>query len=159
MSSSPPPAQYGGGAEAPRSVWQAMAHGFRTRCPSCGAAPLFSGFLKVTDQCDHCGEELFHHRADDMPPYLTIFIVGHVVLPLAVAIELAYQPNVWLQGIGWCLLAITMSLVLLPRLKGAVVGLQWANRMHGFGGVDEFEPGAVEASAEASLNKGSAAAD
>jgi uncharacterized protein (DUF983 family) len=28
---------------------------------------------------------------------------------------------------------VALSLYLLPRLKGAIVGFQWAKRMHGFG--------------------------
>jgi uncharacterized protein (DUF983 family) len=31
---------------------------------------------------------------------------------------------------------VGLSLFLLPRLKGMVVAMQWARRMHGFGGRD-----------------------
>ncbi|MDE0727033.1 MAG: DUF983 domain-containing protein, partial [Alphaproteobacteria bacterium] len=30
-------------------------------------------------------------------------------------------------------LTLILTLLLPPRVKGALIGLQWANRMHGFG--------------------------
>ncbi len=116
-----------------RSVWQAIRHGLMSKCPSCGRGTCFDGFLKVKDQCSQCGEDLHHHRADDAPPYLVIFIVGHIVVPLAVAVELTYMPPYWLHALLWGTATIVMALGLLRPMKGAVIGIQWANKMHGFG--------------------------
>jgi uncharacterized protein (DUF983 family) len=69
-------------ARASRDVMQAMRRGFCGRCPNCGKGRLFRAFLKVVDRCDHCGEELSHHRADDAPAYFVILIVGHIVVAL-----------------------------------------------------------------------------
>ncbi len=117
-----------------RPMWQSLRRGFMMRCPNCGEGKLFRAFLKVADTCPHCGEELFHHEADDAPPYFTILIVGHIVVPLMLAIELDYMPPIWVHVAIWPALTVGLSLFLLPRVKGAVVGLQWAARMHGFGG-------------------------
>ena len=119
--------------EEPRDVANAMGRGVRSRCPNCGEGTLFRGFLTVTDSCDACGEELHHHRADDAPPYFTISIVGHVVLTLALAVETFYAPPLWVHAAVWAPLTLGMSLGLLRPIKGAIVGLQWAWRMHGFG--------------------------
>lgn len=113
-----------------RSLWR----GFAMRCPACGKGRLFRAFLKVVDRCPHCGEELFHHQADDAPPYFTILIVGHVVVPLMLTVELEYLPPIWVHMTLWPTLTLFLSLMLLPRIKGAVVGWQWAQRMHGFDG-------------------------
>jgi uncharacterized protein (DUF983 family) len=86
-----------------------------------------------------CGEELFHQRADDAPPYFTMVIVAHVVVGGILALEQAYAPPSWVHLVLWMPLTVIMSLVLLPRVKGALVGLQWALRMHGFGG-DNDQP-------------------
>ena len=67
------------------------------RCPNCGTGRLFGRFLKVVDHCPECGEELFHQRADDFPPYLVIFAVGHVVVTAVLAVEIDYAPPIWLQ--------------------------------------------------------------
>lgn len=102
------------------------------RCPNCGKGRLFGGYLKVLDECETCGEELHHHRADDAPPYFTIFIVGHILVPLVLWVEKAWQPAIATHMMIWLPLAVIMSLALLPVVKGALVGLQWALRMHGF---------------------------
>ena len=73
-----------------------------------------------------------HHRADDAPPYFTILIAGHVVIPLLMAAELAYAPPIWLHLLIWVPFTVVLCLALLPRVKGAIVGLQWAQGMHGF---------------------------
>ena len=113
---------------ARRSFWQALGRGLVRRCPSCGQGRIFAGYLKVQPHCQSCGLELGSFRSDDAPPYFTIFIVGHVVLPLVLMLERAATPPIWLQIAFWVPLTLAMTLVLLPRVKGAVIGVQWATR-------------------------------
>ena len=120
-----------------RDVWAAMKRGFRGRCPRCGEGRLFRAFLKTADSCSHCGQDFTPHRADDLPAYLVIVIVGHIVVPTALWIETNYSPPVWLQLSIYLPLTLILSLLLLQPIKGAVVGFQWAMRMHGF---DENAP-------------------
>lgn len=118
---------------AKRDMWTAMKRGFFCRCPNCGEGKMFRVFLKTADHCDRCGQELNGHRADDLPAYLVIVIVGHIVVPIALWIETNYSPSVALQLAIYLPLSLIASLWLLQPVKGAVVGLQWALRMHGFG--------------------------
>jgi uncharacterized protein (DUF983 family) len=111
-----------------------MRRGLRQTCPACGEGRLFRAYLKVADACPTCGEELHHHRADDAPPYFTILIVGHVIVWGVLVLETAYAPATWVHMVIWLPLLVGLSLWFLPRVKGALVGLQWALRMHGFGG-------------------------
>ena len=74
-----------------RHLGRAMWRGFRGRCPNCGQGRMFRAFLKVADSCKNCGEDLHHHRADDAPAYFVILIVGHVVVPLALSVEVALR--------------------------------------------------------------------
>ena len=120
-----------------RDVWTAMKRGFRGRCPRCGEGKLFRAFLKVDNKCSVCGLDFTPHRADDLPAYLVIIIVGHVMVPLALWIEINYSPPVVLQLAIYLPATLLASLLLLQPVKGAVVGLQWALRMHGF---DEENP-------------------
>jgi uncharacterized protein (DUF983 family) len=120
-----------------RDVWAAMKRGFRSRCPRCGQGKLFRAFLKVDDHCSVCELDFTPHRADDLPAYLVIVIVGHIVVPLALMIETNYSPPVALQLAIYLPVTFIASLVLLQPVKGAVVGMQWALRMHGF---DEKNP-------------------
>lgn len=114
------------------SLAKAMWRGFRGKCPNCGEGHMFGRFLKVAGTCDHCGEELFHQRADDFPAYLVMVVVGHLVVPAILAIETAYAPPVWLQLAVWLPVTLFASLALLQPTKGAIVGLQWQIGMHGF---------------------------
>jgi uncharacterized protein (DUF983 family) len=115
-----------------RDLWTAMRRGFRGRCPRCGEGKLFRAFLKVDDHCSACGLDYTPHRADDLPAYLVIIIVGHIVVPLALWIETNFSPPVGLQLSIYLPLTLIASLALLQPVKGAVVGFQWALRMHGF---------------------------
>lgn len=132
-----------------RDVWQAMARGLRCRCPNCGEGKVFRAFLKVADNCSVCGENLSHHRADDLPAYLVIVIVGHIIVPIALWIETNYAPSMLVQLAFYLPITFASSLVLLQPVKGAVVGLQWAFRMHGF---DESRPADVEEGTISKLN-------
>ncbi len=116
-----------------RSWTQAMWRGALGRCPSCGVGKIWSSYLKARPQCRHCEMALHHHRADDAPPYFTIMIVGHVLIPIVVWVEIVLQPSYWLHALIWFPAALAMTFVLMPLVKGAVIGLQWALRMHGFG--------------------------
>lgn len=120
-----------------RNVWTALKRGIRRVCPRCGEGKLFRAFLKVDDNCSACGLDFTPHRADDLPAYLVIIIVGHLVVPLALMIETNYSPPVALQLSIYLPLTLFASLLLLQPVKGAVVGVQWALRMHGF---DEQNP-------------------
>jgi len=119
-------------ASEDRPLKPALLRGWRRRCPNCGAGPMLRGYLKVRDTCPVCGEELHHHRADDGPAYLTILIVGHLLAPILLFTYTKWRPEPLVMAVGFTIGTVALSLYLLPRLKGAMVALQWANRMHGF---------------------------
>ncbi len=115
-----------------RSLKQAIWRGLKCACPNCGRGHMFTKFLKVADTCDNCGEELHHHRADDAPPYFTMFIVGHIVIPLMLVVEKVWAPPLTVHFALWTVVTLALTFALMPAVKGAIVGLQWALRMHGF---------------------------
>ncbi|VDC31181.1 hypothetical protein XINFAN_02779 [Pseudogemmobacter humi] len=117
-----------------RPTWPSVLRGWRCRCPACGAGPLLASYLKVRDACPVCGEELHHQRADDGPAYMTILIVGHILAPVMLLLYAHWKPDPLTTAAILSVACVGLSLYLLPRLKGAFVGLQWAKRMHGFGG-------------------------
>jgi len=116
-----------------RPLKPALLRGWRRRCPNCGEGPMLYNYLKVHAACPACGEALHHHRADDGPAYLTILIVGHLLAPVLLVVYSTWRPAPLPMAVGFSILVVALSLYLLPRLKGGLVALQWAKRMHGFG--------------------------
>lgn len=129
--------RYGGAREAERPVGRSIQRGMLNRCPNCGTGRLFRAFLKPVDTCAVCGEEIFHHRADDLPAYLVIVVVGHVLLGGYMMTDMVFRVSPWVHLAIWVPLAVLAALLTIQPIKGGVIGLQWAYRMHGFGGEDE----------------------
>ena len=120
-----------------RSLGKSVRRGAMNKCPNCGEGQIFDGFWKVADTCSSCKEELHHHRADDLPAYLNIFVTGHIVVGAMFAFMKLELFGMW--TIMWITiaLALIMAFAVMRPLKGMVVGAQWALRMHGFGGHDD----------------------
>jgi len=101
------------------SLWR----GARNRCPVCGEGHVFRGYLRVVEACGVCHAPLGKLRADDAPPYFTIFLVGHLLLPPVLWIERYYSPEIWLQMLVWIPVFTIVTTLLLRPVKGATVGL------------------------------------
>ena len=116
----------------PSSLTAAIVRGVKGHCPRCGEAKLFRAFLKPIAHCPSCHQDWTHQQADDFPPYISIFLTGHLMA----------GPIIWLGLEGalplWAALAIclSMSAVLMVSLlqpaKGGTIALQWWHGMHGF---------------------------
>jgi uncharacterized protein (DUF983 family) len=127
-------------AATERKAGSAILNGLKCRCPACGKGKLFGKYLKPVARCEACLEDMSGQQADDAPPYFTIFIVGHVVAGLALSVEQTWAPEVWVHMAYALPLTLGLSLGLLQPIKGAVIGLQWAMRMHGFSTSAAEEP-------------------
>ena len=117
------------------SFGAALARGLRRRCPNCGRGRLFRAYLKPVEACADCREALGHIRADDAPPYFTIVVVGHVVVGLALLAEMTLRPPMWAHMTAWPALTLGLTFLLLPPIKGAIIGLMWRLKLRG----DEFQ--------------------
>lgn len=120
----------------PRPMMRAIGLGLACKCPRCGQGKLYRKYLKVAETCDHCGLKLSEARADDFPPYIAIFIVGHVLVGYMLHAEMSGPVDPMFYVWTMIPLSIILPLVMLPSIKGAVVGLQWAMGMYGFGEPD-----------------------
>ncbi len=127
-----------------RPIKPALLRGWKRRCPSCGNGPMLKDYLKVRDECPVCGEELFHHRADDGPAWATILVAGHLLAPLMLFVFVTFRPEGWVMALGFSVVFLGLALFLLPRIKGMFVAMQWSRRMHGFAGEDEPQKEAAE---------------
>ena len=111
------------------SLLTAALRGLRRRCPCCGEGRAFTGYLSVVPHCPSCGVDLGSYRADDAPAYFTIVIVGHVIVPGMLMLEQNVHPAAWVHMALWLPLTLALTLGLLPLVKGALLGVQWALRV------------------------------
>ena len=105
------------------SLLVALYRGARGLCPACGMTRAFNGYLRVVPRCAACGAPLGEVRADDAPPYFTVFVVAHVVVGLMLLSDQMLDPPMWLQAAVWLPATLLLSLVLLRPIKGATLGL------------------------------------
>ena len=109
----------------PTTAFPRLSRDFLGGCPHCGSGKLFKSFLKPVDECKVCHEPLGHIRAEDGPAWATILVVGHVLAPFLLGVV---PDSSWPD---WMLLAtilpavLILTLVLLPRMKGAFIGIIW----------------------------------
>jgi len=101
----------------------AIGRGLRGLCPACGKSPIFSGFLRVVPECAVCGAPLGLARADDAPPYLTILLTGHIIVPLLFIVDRMGEPPTWLMSAIFLPLTFFVALGLLRPIKGGTVGV------------------------------------
>ncbi|MBI0538087.1 DUF983 domain-containing protein [Roseomonas sp. KE2513] len=112
---------------SPPSFWTGLRRGLVGRCPVCGQGRIFQGYLTVVPECAVCHAPLGVLRADDAPPYIVIFLAGHILLPPIFWIERAYEPPMWLHMVVWLPLFAIICTLLLRPVKGAVVA--WMLRL------------------------------
>ncbi len=110
---------------------QALVRGFRQRCPRCGNAPVFRAYLKPVEACAHCAERFGHIHADDLPPYLTIVVVGHIIVPLFMLVDRYVSLSTWMHIAIWIPLTMVLMFYFLPRLKGASLAWMWTLGLSG----------------------------
>jgi len=111
---------------ASKKMLPALWRGMRRRCPECGQGRLFRGYLKVQEVCDVCGHENGRYPADDAPPYFTILIVGHLVIAPMLLFPFIWQAPAWLVLLVTLPTLLVLTLIILPIVKGAVIGGHWA---------------------------------
>lgn len=119
------------------SRWTAIRRGLAHRCPNCGQGRLYRAYLKVVGQCETCGHALGEYRADDGPAYFTILLVGHLVIAPMLFLQWIWKAPIWLVLPLTLIPLAVITLMALPRVKGALVGL-----LYSLGTTGEHAPGA-----------------
>jgi uncharacterized protein (DUF983 family) len=110
-------------AVAQPSLATAIGRGVLGRCPVCGGSQLFNGFLRVVKHCGQCDAPLGRARADDAPPYFTILVTGHIVVPLMMYVDRLREPSILTMAAIFLPLTLLLALGLLRPIKGGTVGL------------------------------------
>jgi uncharacterized protein (DUF983 family) len=103
----------------------AILRGFHLCCPNCGIGKLFQSYLRPVSRCAVCGTSIGHIRADDFPPWITIILVGHLLIPFILAAQ-HIAVSATMQLAFWIPVTLALTLLLLPRCKGVAIGLMWS---------------------------------
>lgn len=106
----------------------AISTGLACRCPRCGIGRLFKGFLTLPPRCDHCGLDYGFADAGDGPAVFVTLIVGTIVVGLALILDIAYEPPIWVHMVISLPLAVILCLAVLRPSKGVLVALQFKNK-------------------------------
>ena len=108
------------------TLWTGVRRGISRNCPACGEGDLFCGYLAVKPTCSVCGNDNEQYPSDDFAPYVTIFLVLHLLVPLLFAADRAWNMSVWTEGALALPIFLAATLAILPFAKGGVIGFAWA---------------------------------
>lgn len=111
--------------DLPAGFAPALLRGLRGQCPRCGGGGLFRKWLKPVDRCPHCDHDWSVQQADDFPAYIGIFIVGHLLAPVVIAMVGSFGMSAWLTLAIILPVAVVMLIAMLQPTKGAVIGMLW----------------------------------
>lgn len=101
------------------------------KCPACGEGAVYKEglfTLAVRDNCEHCGFPLGNHDSADGPSVVLIFVLGFLLVPLALLVEFTFTPPVWFHMVFWGVIALTMIFGMLRPVKAYIIALQYRHR-------------------------------
>lgn len=113
-------------AAAKRSPRDGLLRGLKRKCPNCGQGALFEGYLRVDPACRHCGHDNGRYRSDDGPAYVTILMVGHVVVAPLLLFPFVWELSPWITAPALLGAVGSATLAALPFIKGGFIGLMWS---------------------------------
>ncbi|WP_295639396.1 DUF983 domain-containing protein [Novosphingobium sp.] len=84
-------------------------------CPKCGARTLFDGVINFAPKCRACGLDFLHFNVGDGPAAFLTLIIGAVIVILALVVDSAFQPPIWVHALLWIPLT---ALLVVGGLRG-----------------------------------------
>lgn len=103
----------------------AVATGLSGRCPRCGQGKLFSAFLTVAPACEACGLSFAFADAGDGPAFFVSLVAGAIIAGLALLVEVAYEPPIWVDVVIFLPLTLLLCIAPLRPLKGVLIAQQY----------------------------------
>ncbi len=116
----------GAARKAAPNMLLGIKRGIARRCPACGEGELFCGYLAVRPVCPACGNDNEQYPSDDFAPYVTIFLVLHLMVPILIAADRTWDMSVGFEAALAIPIFLIATLLILPFAKGAVIGFAWA---------------------------------
>lgn len=107
-----------------------MKRALHCKCPKCGQGDIFPSTFSadLKDKCDECGFDLTKNDTADGPAVFLIFILGTLLVPLAILLDIWLEPPLWVQAVLWTVLAVLLTLGGLKPVKAYIVALEYKHR-------------------------------
>ena len=97
-------------------------------CPRCGNRTLFANLAGFAPRCRACGLDFAAFNVGDGPAAFLIFIVGGIVVGLAISVQLKFAPPWWVHLLLWVPLTAILTIGLLRLAKGLLLALEYRHR-------------------------------
>ncbi len=114
-----------------RPAVSTLAAALLCRCPRCGRGKLYDGIVSVAPRCAVCGLDLRAHDAGDGPTVFVVFLLGAVVVALALLVEFTFAPPLWVPAGVWAPGVLIGAIAMLRPLKAGFIALQYRHRALG----------------------------
>ncbi|RTR20658.1 DUF983 domain-containing protein [Azospirillum griseum] len=105
-----------------------VSAGLACACPRCGRGKLFKGYLDVAERCDTCGLDFSKVDSGDGPAVFLIFILGFLVVPVALWVSMNVEWPLWLHALVWGAVVLGLTLGMLRPAKALVIAQQYRYR-------------------------------
>lgn len=99
-------------------IWRAALFGL---CPECGAPTLFDGLVQFQPTCAACGLDYGRYNVGDGPAAFLTLIIGALLIVLALSVDFAFAPPLWVHIILWVPLTAAAVIYGLRVAKAALL--------------------------------------
>lgn len=89
--------------------------------------------LAIRDRCPACGLDLSGADAGDGAIVGVILVLGALVVGLALWVEIAFAPPLWLHALIWPAFTFPAAILLMRPAKATLVALQYRTRANELG--------------------------
>lgn len=96
------------------------------RCPKCDKGDLFQDrfSLELKPRCNHCGLDYTKNDTADGPAVFLIFVLGTLLVPLALALDAFFTVPLWVHAVLWTIVSLVLTVGTLKPVKSCVFALQ-----------------------------------
>lgn len=102
--------------------------GLACRCPACGEGPVFETYLGLAAGCTVCGADFSSADAGDGPAFFVMFLIGILVTPGVLIVQILFAPPAWVQILIWSPIILLLAIWMLRPFKSLMFALQWKNK-------------------------------
>jgi uncharacterized protein (DUF983 family) len=105
-------------------------------CPRCGGGTLFARGIQFAERCSACGLGYDKFNVGDGPAAFLTLVIGAAITGLAIWLELAVRPPLWLHAMIWVPITAAAVVFGLRVAKAALLASEYRNGAKEAGGRD-----------------------